>query len=212
MIYRQEQESRLLTETYESTLGQESPQQPEFSQAELHIHQGDENITAVEETQRFLAEYENRISREQSKVYHTQERRNQLLTETYESPLRQEMQEPTQVNGAEVSVYRQQEDEGAGDVTRENQVQQTFVRQEENVEQIEKQLKQINQQNIENYNRYQEVLRQQEEQKRTWRPTAMQMRQESLKALENPQELLESYRQEHEERKQQQTEDRKRLE
>ena len=212
MIYRQEQESRLLTETYESTLGQESPQQPEFSQAELHIHQGDENITAVEETQRFLAEYENRISREQSKVYHTQERQNQLLTETYESPLRQETQETTQVNGAEVSVYRQQEDEGTGDVTRENQVQQTFVRQEENVEQIEKQLKQINQQNIENYNRYQEVLRQQEEQKRTWRPTAMQMRQESLKALENPQELLESYRQEHEERKQQQTEDRKRLE
>ena len=56
-------------------------------------------------------------------------------------------------------------------------------------------------------NRYQEIFQQQEKQKKTLKPTIMQMRRESLKALENPEELLEDYRQEHEAEKQRQTEE-----
>ena len=210
-IYRQEQESQIFTEIYERPLDQRqaSIQQPEFIQAELHIQEGDENITAVEETQRFLAEYENRISKEQSKFYHTQERQNQILTETYESPLRQDSAQQTERQEQDVSFYQQHVENVTA--VEGNRVQQTFARQEENLEQIEKQLKQINQQNIENFNRYQEILQQQEGQKSPWKPTVMQMRRESLKALENPEELLEDYRQEQEVRKQQRTEGLRRM-
>ncbi len=205
VIYWQEPESRILRETDENTLEQNWPGRTEVRQANIHVRQGDENITAVDRTEKFFAEYENRISRKQSDIYHDQERQNQILTETYKSPLKQGTEQQTEGRGPQVSVYQPYEEHGAG--RQENHTQQTLITQEEYLEQIRQQLKQINQQNIENFNRYQEIFQQQEKQKKTLKPTIMQMRRESLKALENPEELLEDYRQEHEAEKQRQTEE-----
>lgn len=144
------------------------------------------------ETERLLSEYSSRFEKEQSVVYQG-ESRNQILTETYESPLRPDKEEQGRFSPAEVSISGDRENYF---VTEENNVQQTLYSQEENLTAIERQIKQINQQNIENFNRYQEILRQQEDQNKTGRPSAERMRQESLMALENPEQLMEEYRQE----------------
>lgn len=144
------------------------------------------------ETERLLSEYSSRFEKEQSVVYQA-ESRNQILTETYESPFRQDREEQGRFSPAEVNIAGDQENYF---VTEENNVSQTLYSQEENLTAIERQIRQINQQNIENFNRYQEVLRQQEEQKKIVRPSAERMRQERLMALENPEQLVEEYRQE----------------
>ncbi|MCD7805954.1 MAG: hypothetical protein LUH19_01280, partial [Lachnospiraceae bacterium] len=64
-------------------------------------------------------------------------------------------------------------------------------------EQLIAQLQEINRRNVENYQRYQELLKvRQEEEKRQRqkeKPAAMKMREESLKALENPQLVIEEH-------------------
>lgn len=73
---------------------------------------------------------------------------------------------------------------------------QTLINKEENLEAVEQKIRQINQQNIENFNRYQEILQQQGQTEQKARPSVQRMRQESLKALQNPAQLIEEYRQE----------------
>ncbi len=170
----------------------ETEEETVTGEKEVRDNRPETDLRLEKETERLLSEYSSRFEKEQSVVYQG-ENRNQILTETYESPLRQDQEEQGRFPSAELSIPENQENYF---VTEENNIQQTLYSQEENLTAIERQIKQINQQNIENFNRYQEILRQQEERKKTVRPSAERMRQESLMALENPDQLMEEYRQE----------------
>ncbi|MDE6640496.1 MAG: hypothetical protein K2K63_08230 [Acetatifactor sp.] len=177
---------------YPAVVEDESEEENATGEKEVRDNRPETDRKLVRETERLLSEYSSRFEKEQSVVYQG-ESRNQILTETYESPLRQDQEEQGRFSPAEVNIPGDSENYF---VTEENNVQQTLYSQEENLTAIERQIKRINQQNIENFNRYQEILRQQEEQKKTVRPSAERMRQESLMALENPDRLMEEYRQE----------------
>lgn len=207
-VYQQEHENQILTEAFERVLQQDSGKQPEYGQERVYVHPEAEPVEEEDEARKLLKEYEARIVKGQTNVYQ-QEIRNQLLTQVYESPLSQKPADQPEYGQQAGAVYQRQD--GDITVTEELKEQQTYVTQEEHLEQIEQQLKQINQQNIENFNRYQEILRQQEEPKRAPEPSVMRMRRESLKALENPEALMEAYRQETEVRKQQRVEEVQRM-
>ncbi|MCC8162089.1 MAG: hypothetical protein LIO86_02710 [Lachnospiraceae bacterium] len=69
--------------------------------------------------------------------------------------------------------------------------------QESDEERLERELQEINRRNVENYERYQQLvkIRQQEEagRKQKEKPSLLKMREESLRALENPQQVLEEH-------------------
>lgn len=177
---------------YPAVWEDEREEEEETGEKEVRDNRPGTDLRLERETERLLSEYSSRFEKEQPVVYQG-ESRNQILTETYESPFRQGIEEQEGFSPAEVNIPGDRENYF---VTEENNVQQTLHSQEENLTAIERQIRQINQQNIENFNRYQEILRQQEEQKKTARPSAERMRQESLMALENPDQLVEEYRQE----------------
>ncbi|MBD5527289.1 MAG: hypothetical protein HDR02_02620 [Lachnospiraceae bacterium] len=176
---------------YPAAVEDGAEQEKGTGEEEVRDNRPETDLRLERETERLLSEY-SRFAKEQS-VVNQGESRNQILTETYESPLRQDKEEQGGFLPTEVSLPQDQENYF---VTEENNDQQTLYSQEENLTAIERQIKQINQQNIENFNRYQEILRQQEGQKKTVRPSAERMRQESLMALENPDQFIEEYRQE----------------
>ncbi len=142
------------------------------------------------ETKNFLSEYRERLAESRPVIYQ-QENRNQILTEFYESPFSQS--EQTEEPPAVLSHPKTSQQFS---VTEENEVWQTLVNNEENLEAMEQRLRQINQQNIENFNRYQKILQQEGQTEQGARPSVSKMRQESLKALQNPAQLIEEYRQE----------------
>lgn len=176
---------------YPAAVEDGAEEEKETGKEEVSDNRPETDLRLEKETERLLSEY-SRFAKEQT-VVNQGESRNQILTETYESPLRQDKEEQGGFLPTEVNLSQDQENYF---VTEENNDQQTLYSQEENLTAIERQIKQINQQNIENFNRYQELLRQQEGQKKTVRPSAERMRQESLMALENPDQFIEEYRQE----------------
>ena len=135
--------------------------------------------------------YERGSLRESQTVYRT-ERENQILTEIYEDRLERIQTE----NGQTRQVYEDNRSQEENLTVFKQQDQQVFVNPEENLELLEQQLKQINEQNIENFNRYQQMVNiRNTEQKTVLEHPAERIRRESLKALENPGQLLEEYRQ-----------------
>ena len=152
----------------------------------------EEGIRLERETKSLLSEYRERLTKRQP-VIHQQETRNQILTEFYESPFHQNMSEQKEELPAVLKTPKAPEQVS---VTEEKEVLQTLINKEENLEAVEQKIRQINQQNIENFNRYQEILQQQGQTEQKARPSVQRMRQESLKALQNPAQLIEEYRQE----------------
>ncbi len=152
----------------------------------------EEGIRLERETKSLLSEYRERLTKRQP-VIHQQETRNQILREFYESPFHQNMSEQKEELPAVLKTPKAPEQVS---VTEEKEVLQTLINKEENLEAVEQKIRQINQQNIENFNRYQEILQQQGQTEQKARPSVQRMRQESLKALQNPAQLIEEYRQE----------------
>jgi len=129
----------------------------------------------------------------ESRTIYQGERENRILTEHYEDRLERLETEA----GYRKDTYVEQRDGGGEKTLPKQNLQQVFVNPEENLELLKQQIDQINRQNVENYNQYRQAMKTLEKEvEPSPQHPAERIRRESLKALANPERLLEEYRQE----------------